>query len=72
MCADVRVPDLGDDVGVLLCGATDNGGHAGLTDGDFLILLCGNRKGFRKLGTYFTKLAELDTAHDPAFHHHFF
>jgi hypothetical protein len=68
---DVRVPELGADIGMLLCGATPDGGHQGLTDGDYLLLLCGNSKGFRKLGQYLLKLSELDTTNDPSFHHHF-
>ena len=69
---DVRVPELGGDVGFLLCGSTPDGGHRGLTDGDYLIVLCGNSKGFKKLGRYLLGLADLDTSKDPSFHHHFF
>ena len=61
---DVRVPDLGDDIGVLLCGSDGDSGHRGLTDGDYLILLCGNSRGLRKLGKYLVALADLDTSHD--------
>lgn len=69
---DVRIPKLKDDVGFLLCGSDGDGGHIGLTDGDYLIVLCGNSKGFRKLGKYFTALADLDTSDSACFHHHFF
>ena len=69
---DVRVPDLGKDIGILLCGSDGDGGHRGLTDGDYLMLLCGNSKGFKKLGEYLIKLSELDTSDDSSFHHHFF
>jgi hypothetical protein len=68
---DVRVPALGSDVGFLLCGALPDGGHQGLTDGDYLVLLCGNSKGLRKLGKYLLALSDLDTSKDPTFHHHF-
>ena len=68
----VRVPELGDDVGILLCESDEeNGGHRGLTDGDYSIWLCGNSKGFKKLGQYFLGLAGLDTSKDSSFHHHF-
>lgn len=66
------MPELATDVGFLLCGGTEDGGHRGLTDGDYLIVLCGNSKGFRKLGKYLLGLAALDTSKDPHFHHHFF
>ncbi len=68
----VRPPELGKDIGILLCGSDGDGGHRGLTDGDYLMLLCGNSKGFKKLGEYLIKLSELDTSDDPSFHHHFF
>jgi hypothetical protein len=68
----VRIPELRDDVGFLLCGGDSDGGYVGLTDGDYMIVLCGNSKGFRKLGRYFTGLADLDTSKEPSFHHHFF
>lgn len=68
---DVRVPDLGDDIGVLLCGSDGDGAHRGLTDGDYLVLLCGNSRGLRKLGKYLIALAGLDTSDDSSFHHHF-
>ncbi len=69
---DVRVPALGKDVAVLLCGAMPDGGHQGLDDGDYAIQLFGNSKGFKKLGRYFLALAALDTSKDRNFHHHFF
>jgi hypothetical protein len=72
MPTKVRVPELGKDIGILLCGSDGDGGHRGLTDGDYLMVLCGNSKGFRKLGEYMIKLSELDTSDDPSFHHHFF
>ena len=53
----VRVPSLKNDVGLLLCGSDGDGGHRGLTDGDYLLVLCGNSKGMRKLGRYFLALA---------------
>jgi hypothetical protein len=64
----VRVPQLKDDVGFLRCGSDGDGGHVGLTDGDYLIVWCGNSKGFRKPGKYFTELADLPAC---GFHHHF-
>lgn len=68
---DVHVPELGDDIGVLLCESDEkDGGHRGLTEGDYLILLCGNSKGLKKLGKYLLALADLDTSKDPNFHHH--
>jgi hypothetical protein len=69
---DVRVPPLGKDIGVLLCGAAPEGGYQGLDDGDYSIQLFGNSKGFKKLGTYFLALAESDTSDDRGYHHHFF
>src|SRR5579872_4868772 len=69
---DVRVPTLGKDIAFLLCGATSDGGHQGLNDGDYSIQLFGNSKGFRKLGRYLLTLADLDTSDDRGFHHHFF
>jgi hypothetical protein len=66
------VPDLSKDVAFLLCGASEHGGHQGLNDGDYSIQIFGNSKGLKKLGKYLLALAELDTADDPGFHHHFF
>src|SRR5438477_1178653 len=69
---DVRAPNLGKDVSILLCAASPDGGHQGLNDGDYSIQLFGNSKGFKKLGKYFLELAKLDTSDDRGFHHHFF
>lgn len=68
---DVRVPKLGKDIGFLLCAGVKEGGFQGLNDGSYSIELFGNAKGFKKLGTYFLALAELDTSDDSGFHHHF-
>jgi|SRR3954468_18769217 hypothetical protein len=68
----VRVPGLGKDVAFLLCAESEDGGHQSLNDGDYSIQLFGNSKGFKKLGTYFLALAQLDVSDDRGFHQHFF